>query len=42
MFATNQAPYHFIAYALSFLAYGSIISGVGPLVPYLSEKTGYP
>lgn len=34
----KSETYHFTAYSLSFLAYGRIIYGIGPLVPYLSEK----
>lgn len=37
----KSETYHFTAYSLSFLAYGRIIYGIGPLVPYLSEKTEY-
>lgn len=34
--ASNHAPMHFIAYSLSFMAYGCAITSLGPLVPYLS------
>lgn len=32
----NHAPKHFIAYSLSFMAYGCVITGLGPLIPYLA------
>ena len=38
---SNKAPYHYIAYSLSYITYGGIITGIGPLVPYLSAITGH-
>lgn len=40
--STNLAPKHFLAYSLSFMAYGCVITGLGPLVPYLAAETGNP
>lgn len=39
-FASNRSPKHFIAYSLSFMGYGCIITSLGPLIPYLSTYTG--
>lgn len=38
---SNKAPYHYLTYCLSFITYGGIITGIGPLVPYLSAITGH-
>ncbi len=35
----QKAPdsfYHFIAYCISFIGYGAIFTGLGPLIPYLA------
>ena len=31
---------HYIAYCLNYIAYGMIITGLGPLIPYFTDKTG--
>lgn len=31
---------YFLAYSASYLAYGTLITGLGPLIPYLSAKSG--
>jgi fucose permease len=33
---------YFIAYSYAFVLYGSIITGMGPIIPYFSEATGRP
>lgn len=38
--SSNLAPKHFFAYSLSFMAYGCVITALGPLVPYLAAETG--
>ena len=38
---TNAAPWHYTAYCLSFMTYGCVITGLGPLIPYLSAETGH-
>lgn len=30
--------YHFLAYCVSFIGYGAIFTGLGPLIPYLAQK----
>lgn len=40
--ASNLAPKHFLAYSLSFMGYGCVITGLGPLIPYLAALTGNP
>ena len=34
--ATNLAFTHYLAYCASFLGYGCVITGLGPLIPYLA------
>ena len=36
-FKNNPNKFHFLAYCLSFLAYGAILTGLGPIIPYLAE-----
>lgn len=31
---------YFLIYSASYLGYGTIITGLGPLIPYLSAETG--
>ena len=31
---------YFLAYSYSFVLYGSIITGMGPIIPYFAEATG--
>lgn len=38
----NQNKFHFIAYCLSFIAYGAILTGLGPLIPYLADEQHVP
>jgi fucose permease len=33
---------HYVAYSLSYFVYGLIYTGIGPLIPYLSEKSHQP
>ncbi len=43
MTQTQKNPdsfYHFMAYCISFIGYGAIFTGLGPLIPYLAEKQG--
>jgi len=34
--ASGRKPFHIVAYCASFLGLGCIITGLGPLIPYLS------
>ena len=34
----NPNIFQFMAYSFSFLGYGAILTGLGPLIPYLAEK----
>jgi hypothetical protein len=36
----NKNFKHFLAYSSSFLGYGCIITGLGPMIPYFSAATG--
>ena len=38
-FRSNQHLYYFYLYALTFLGYGTHISGLGPFIPYLTAST---
>jgi len=31
---------YFLAYSYSFVLYGSIITGMGPIIPYFAAATG--
>jgi hypothetical protein len=31
---------HFLAYCASYLTYGILINGLGPLIPYFSDRSG--
>ena len=33
---TNPTRWHFLAYCISFLGYGALLTGLGPLIPYLA------
>jgi hypothetical protein len=37
---TNLAFSHYLAYCASFIGYGCVITGLGPLIPYFSALTG--
>jgi hypothetical protein len=37
---SNKKPYHFIAYCVSLVGIASVITGLGPLIPYMSELSG--
>jgi hypothetical protein len=39
-YKTQDSFYHFIAYCVSFVGYGAIFTGLGPLIPYLAESQG--
>ena len=36
----HQNPSYFFLYAVTFFTYGTHITGLGPLIPYLSKDTG--
>lgn len=31
---------HYLAYCFNYVAYGMLITGLGPLIPYFTERTG--
>jgi hypothetical protein len=39
---TNPNRFHFIAYCMCFIIYGALLTGLGPLIPYLAEKQKVP
>lgn len=39
-FERHKHKAHYITYCFNYIAYGMIITGLGPLIPYFTEQTG--
>ena len=40
-FSTLKSPAHYLSYCATFIGFGCLMSGLGPLIPYLSHLTGH-
>lgn len=38
--SSNQKPLYFMCYCISLMGTACVITGLGPLIPYLSEQSG--
>ena len=38
-FKNNPKKYHTLLYCLSFVIYGTFLTGLGPLIPFLAENS---